>query len=84
MSEREWKRLDGVGRVEEGLLSNGEADLQRLIATAPSTKLRHRENEGALPMRAVELSLQCPSPGAMGRPLPTKSGEVVVLADRRQ
>jgi hypothetical protein len=24
MSEREWKRLDGVGRVEQGLLSNAE------------------------------------------------------------
>ncbi len=84
MSEREWKRLDGVGRVEEGLLSNGEADLQRLIATPHQQNCATAKTKELSRMRTVELSLQCPSPGAMGRPLPTKSGEVVLLADRRQ
>ncbi len=45
MSEREWKRLDGVGRVEAGLLSNGEAATVLGISARQMRRVRERVGE---------------------------------------
>jgi transposase len=45
MSEREWKRLDGVGRVEQGLLSNAEAAALLEISARQMRRVRARVDE---------------------------------------
>ena len=45
MSEREWKRLDGVGRVQQGLLSNGEAAALLGVSARQMRRVRERVAE---------------------------------------
>ncbi len=45
MSEREWKRLDGVTRVEEGLLSNAEAAALLEVSARQLRRVRARVKE---------------------------------------
>jgi transposase len=45
MSEREWKRLDGVERVQGGLLSNGEAAAVLGISARQMRRVRERVGE---------------------------------------
>jgi len=52
MSEREWKRLDGVGRVEAGLLSNGKA--AAMLGISARQMRRVRERVGGLGNRGVQ------------------------------
>ncbi len=45
MSEREWKRLNGVERVEQGLLSNGEAAVLLGLSARQMRRVRERVAE---------------------------------------
>jgi transposase len=45
MSEREWKRLDGVTQVEQGLLSNAEAAALLELSARQLRRVRARVAE---------------------------------------